>query len=217
MTGNDIVRSAFDPIAGLPCWQVLGEFGTYLTFHFGTPKVHVTEPTEAVRHRRLAGVDGQYVLCLEAYQWVAFQDGGRLAHSESPRDVIRQAAATLQGQKLIALTLRTTPAGGEFLFDLGGRIAYQARDPEEQTLWSLRRRLDPDPDDVDIVSFTAAGAVSLFTLRGTMAEPREYVQETRKYILEGGALAVQLGAAPNVGPAASSGSSVIREGPSSVS
>src|SRR5882724_8688374 len=113
MTGNDIIRSAFAPITGLPCWQALGEFGTYLTFHFGTPKVDVTEPTEAVRHRRLAGVDGQYVLRLEAYQWVAFQDGGRVAQSESPRDVIRQAAATLQGQKLIALTVRTKPVGGK--------------------------------------------------------------------------------------------------------
>ena len=195
MTGNDIIRAAFAPIAGLPCWQALGEFGTYLTFHFGTPKVHVTEPSEAIRHRRLAGVDGQYVLCLEAYQWVAFQDGEKLAQSESPRDVIRQAAATLQGQKLIALTLRTNPAGGEFVFDLGGRVAYQVRDPGEKTLWNLCRRLDPDPDDEDIVSFTAAGTVSQFALRGTADKPREYVQETKDYVVQGGALAVQLGAA----------------------
>ena len=133
MTGNDIIRSAFDPVAGLPCWQVLGEFGTYLTFHFGIPKVHVTEPTEAIRHRRLAGVDGQCELCLATYQWVAFQDGERVAQSESPRDVIRKVAATFQGQKLTALTVRTKPAGGEFVFDLGGRLAYRC-----ETLTSKR-------------------------------------------------------------------------------
>jgi hypothetical protein len=107
----------------------------------------------------------------------------------SPRDVIRKVAATFQGQKLTALTVRTKPAGGEFVFDLGGRLAYQVRDADEQTLWTFRTRLDPDPDDVDIVSFTAAGTVSLFTLRGTVHEPREYVQETKDYMLQDGALA----------------------------
>lgn len=217
MTGNDIIRSAFDPVAGLPCWQVLGEFGTYLTFHFGIPKVHVTEPTEAIRHRRLAGVDGQYELCLAAYQWVAFQDGERVAQSESPRDVIRKVAATFLGQKLTAPTVRTKPAGGEFVFDLGGRLAYQVRDADEQTLWTFRTRLDPDPDDVDIVSFTAAGTVSLFTLRGTVHEPREYVQETKDYMLQDRALGVQLGAAPNGGPATVSGNAGVTGGPPSVS
>lgn len=216
MTGNDIVRSAFAPIAGLPCWQALGEFGTWLTFHFGTPKVDVTEPTEAIRHRRLAGVKGQYALRLEAYQWVAFQDGVRVAQSESPRDVIRQAAATLQGQKLIVLTVRTNPVGGEFVFDLGGRVAYQALDPKEETLWSFRTRLDPDPDNADIVSFTATGTISLFTFRGTAHEPREYMQETKSYALEGGASTVQLGAAPNGGPAGQLASSGISGGPPSV-
>ena len=216
MTGNDILRSAFAPIAGLPCWQALGEFGTWLTFHFGTPKVGVTEPTEAIRHRRLAGVDGQYVLRLEAYQWVAFQDGERVAQSESPRDSIRQAAATLQGQKLIALMVRTARTGGEFVFDLGGRVAYQVRDAHEETLWTFSTRLDPDPDDVDIVSFTAAGTVSLFTLRGSADEPRHYVQQTRDYAVSGGALTVQLGASPNGGPAAPVANSGVQEGPPSV-
>jgi len=216
MTGNDIIRSSFNPIMGLPCWQVVGEFGTYLTFHFGNPKVVVNEPTEATRHQRLAWVDGQYVLCLEAYQWVAFQDGGRLAHSESPRDIIRRAAAMLQGQKLIALTVRANPAGGEFIFDLGGRVAYQVRGPEEETLWDFTTRLDSDPDGVDIVSFTAAGTVSLFTRRGTAHQPREYVQETKEYIVEGGAMAVQLSAAPNGGPAMPLGNSGVAEAPPSV-
>jgi hypothetical protein len=165
----------------------------------------------------LARVDGQYVLRIEAYQWVAFQDGGRTALSESPRDAIRQAAATLQGQKLIALTVRTKQAGGEFVFDLGGRVAYQVRDPDEQTLWSFHTRLDPDPDDVDIVSFTAAGKVSLFTLRGTVHEQREYVKETTDYVVDGGALSVQLGASPNGGTAKPLGNSDVTKGPPSVS
>lgn len=217
MTANEKIRSAFASIAGLPCWQAVGEFGTYLTFHFGTPKVDVTEPSEAIRHRRLAGVTGQYLLRLEAYQWVAFQDGGKVAHSESPRDAIREVAARLQGQKLIALTIRTQPAGGEFVFDLGGRVAYQVRDAEEETLWTFETRLYPDPDDVDIVSFTSAGTVSLFTLRGNAGEPRQYVQQTTDYVIGGGALTVQLGASQNGGPAAAPESSVAGKGPPSVS
>ncbi len=202
MTGNDIIVRAFAPLAGLPCWQAQGEFGTYLTFHFGSPKVDVMEPSEAIRHRRLAGVDGQYVLRLEAYQWVAFQDGMKVAHSESPREVIRAAAARLQGQKLIVLTVRTKPVGGEFVFDLGGRVAYQVRDAEEKELWTFKTRLDPDPDDVDILSITAAGTVTLFTLRGSADEPRQYLQHTRDYVVNGGVLAVQLGASPDGGPTA---------------
>jgi hypothetical protein len=199
MSGNEIIRSAFAPLAGLPCWQALGEFGTYLTFHFGVPKVDVTEPTESIRFHRLTGVQGQYVLRLEAYQWVAFQDGARLAKSESPRDVIRKTAGTLQGQKLIQIALRIRPAGGEFLFDLGGRVAYEVRDPVEETLWTLCTRLDPDPDDVNIVSFTAAGMVSLFTLRGTADEPRKYVQETKEWPVEGETLDVRLDTAATAG------------------
>ncbi len=216
MNGNDIIARAFAPIAGLPCWQALGEFGTYLTFHFGVPKVDVTEPMESMRHRRLAGVHGEYILRLEAHQWVAFQDGGKVAHSESPREVIREAAARLQGQKLIALTVRCEPGGGEFVFDLGGRVAYQVRDASEETLWTFRTRLDPYPDDVDIISFTAAGSVSLFTLRGGADQPRHYVQETKDYVLNGGTMAVQLGPGPSCGPAASPGSSEFTNGQQSV-
>lgn len=201
----------------MPCWQAVGEFGTYLTFHFGTPKVEVTEPTEGTRNRRLAGIIGQYELRLEAYQWVAFQDGGKVAHSESPREVIREAAARLQAQKLVALTVRTKPVAGEFVFDLGGRVAYQVRDAEEETLWTFRTRLDPDPDDVDIVSFTATGTVSLFTLRGNAGEPRQYVRQTTDYIIGGGALTVQLGASPKGGPATRVANSGVQEGPPSVS
>lgn len=199
MTAYDVIARAFAPIAGLPCWQALGEFGTYLTFHFGMPKVDVTEPAESIRYRRLAGVHGQYVLRIEAYQWVAFQDGGKMAHAESPREVIREAAARLQGQKLIALTVHTGPAGGEFFFDLGGRVAYQVRGAKEEILWTFRTRLDPDPDDVDIVSLTAAGTVSLFTLRGNAVEPRQYVQQTKDYVIGGGSLTVQFGASPDAG------------------
>jgi hypothetical protein len=217
MTGDDKIRSAFVPIAGLPCWQAVGEFGTYLTFHFGTPKVVVTEPSEAIRHRRLAGVEGQYVLRLEASQWVAFQDGGKVAHSESPREDVREAAARLQGQKLIVLTVCTQPAGGEFVFDLGGRVAYQVRGVEEETLWTFSTRLDPDPDDADIVSFTSAGRVSLCTLRGNADELRQYVQQTTDYVILGGTLTVQLGASANGGPPEPLANSCVGGEPPSVS
>ena len=209
MSGDDIIRAAFAPIAGLPCWQVLGEFGTYLTFHFGTPAVHVHEPSEAIHHRRLAGVDGQYVLRIEAYQWVAFQDGGRLAQSESPRQDIRHAAAMLQGQKLLGFSLRTAPAGGEFVFDLGGRVAYQWKDPTETgDLWTFSTRIDPD--DVDIISFGALAKVRLFTRRGDL-------QNTAEHSCEGGWLPVQLNALPDGGPATPVGDLGVAEGPPSVS
>jgi hypothetical protein len=105
MLGDDIIRAAFVQISGLPCWEVFGEFGTYLTFHFATPAISIREPCEALRFRRLVSIHGEYVLSLQAYRWVAYQDGGRLAESESPRKDIRQAAAMLQGQKLLGLSI----------------------------------------------------------------------------------------------------------------
>ena len=153
----------------------MGEYGTYLTFHFGTPKVEVLESLAVLNHRRLARVDGQYVLSVEAYQWVAFQDGGKIAHSESDREVIKRAASTLCGQKLIGAAWRTTPVGGEFHFDLGGRIVFQRKGASEtENLWTFSTRLDPHPDDVDILSFTAFAKVGLYTRRGTTPSNTEY-------------------------------------------
>jgi hypothetical protein len=118
---------------------------------------------------------------------------------------------------LIGLAVRTAPAGGEFTFDLGGRIAYQVQDRNERDLWTFQIRLDPDPDNADIISFTAAGKVSRFTLRGDAQEPRGYAQETREYSIPGGALAVHLGPAPNGGQAMQLGNPEIGQGPPSAS
>jgi hypothetical protein len=88
------------------------------------------------------------------------------------------------------------PLGGEFVFDLGGRVVYQLEGPEEKSnLWSLRTRLDPSPDDVDILSLSPSGNVSLFTMRGT-------VQNTKTFPCKGGWIPVQPDATSNGGPGA---------------
>jgi hypothetical protein len=107
-------------------------------------------------------------------EWVAFQDGARLAHSESDREAIRRAAATLQGQKLVGFSIATRPAGGEFVFDLGGRLSFRRYDPldAEDALWHLSTFRGPDT--CRIISFTASGNTSVFEQHGDHHTEAEY-------------------------------------------
>lgn len=188
-----MIRAAFAPLAGLPSWEVVGEYGSYLRFQFGNPRIVLIEPLEALRYERLTYAEGQYELWIEMCDWVVFQDGARLAHNESERDEIRRAAATLQGQKLMGFSIQTKPAACEFTFDLGGRLALRRYDPLDATheLWHLSTH--HDKDFVEIVSFTAAGCLSVFEKKGKFETNTEYP-------CEDGWIAIQNPAAPNAAP-----------------
>lgn len=174
LTAEILLQKATALLAGLPCWQATGEFGSYLTFHFGRPRICINEPCEALRYRRLAGVEGEYQLWLEMCDWTVFQDGAKLAHNESDRESIRCAAATLQGQKLLGFTIGVNPTGGEFVFDLGGKIAFRRYDPydAEEELWHLSTYRDDT--STEIISLTALGRISAFFRKGDSYTQAEY-------------------------------------------
>ncbi len=193
VTSLEIIRAAFAPLVDLPCWQVTAEYGSWLTFHFGTPRVYVNEPCEATRHRRLAGVEGQYQLWIEMCDWIVFQDGSRLARSESDRETLRRTAATLEGQKLIGFSIATRPASGDFVFDLGARLSIHSYDPFEADhgLWHLSTFRGRDA--CEIITFTAAGSVSVFQQHGDQHTEVEHE-------CGDGWIAVQQDAPPNSRP-----------------
>ena len=112
-----------EPAFGLPAWGVKQGYGSFLTFEFGPPKLEVTErhsPEKGLR--RWAHVHGQWHLWINCCHWRALQDGTEVAWSEDNVQVIGQATASLNAQKLV--DVRVTPEDGcsTFAFDLGGAL-----------------------------------------------------------------------------------------------
>jgi len=98
--------------------------GSFLTFEFGQPRLEVRELRQSEERgwRRSAYVHGEWHLWIYCCHWRALQDGTELAWSEDANEVIRRAAATLNGQKLIAVNVVTTEGRSTFTFDLGGSL-----------------------------------------------------------------------------------------------
>ena len=166
-SGIETVRFALQPLACLPCWKITTGYSSWLTFHFGQPRISVQEALldsaigAALHFRRMADVEGEFRLWIEMSDWVVFQDGERLADSESSPSVIRKAAAALQGQILVGVQLRHSPAQCEFVFDLGGKLCCHRYAEFESTdgLWHL---FSPD----GITTFLATGESCLKNRQG---------------------------------------------------
>ena len=41
-----IINDIFQPLYGKPCWQVKQGYGSFLTFEFGEPHLHIREPRQ---------------------------------------------------------------------------------------------------------------------------------------------------------------------------
>jgi hypothetical protein len=108
---------------GLPAWDVKQGHGSFLTFEFGEPKLKISERrSKDGGLRRSAYVRGEWHLWIYCCHWRALQHGAQLAWSEDTREVIDRAAATLNGQKLKAVTVDPAEGRSTFTFDLGGSI-----------------------------------------------------------------------------------------------
>jgi hypothetical protein len=111
------------PMIGLPAWGAKQGHGSFLTFEFGEPKLEVHERQSKEKGlRRSAYVRGQWHLWIYCCHWRAVQDGEQLAWSEDGVEAIRRAAATLDGQKLLAVDVDPDKGRSTFTFDLGGLL-----------------------------------------------------------------------------------------------
>lgn len=127
------------PMIGLLAWGVRQGHGSFLSFDFGAPKLDVHEHGSAETGlKRGAFVHGQWHLWIYCCHWRATRDGAQLAWSEDSDRLIGRAAATLNGQKLLAVIADPAAGRSTFTFDLGGALETwpYGDDPEEEQ-WSI--------------------------------------------------------------------------------
>lgn len=140
---TSLLTEHFSLLAAQPCWQCTANYGSWLSLHFGQPRIVVRAPQPnakvASMLRRRAGVEGDFLLWIEMGAWEYSEDGKPLQHSEQPREFLQQAAARLQGQCISGVQLLHSRIETLFDFDQGGQLRVwphsdvRADDP----LWHL--------------------------------------------------------------------------------
>lgn len=132
---------AFAPILGRPAWQVKQGHGSFLTLEFGEPRLLIDEPKERRGRRyRIVTIRGDWHLWVYCCSWDIFQDGERLAHSESDHQTIEKATNQLDGQHLEKLWIEPGTVATRFEFDLGGILStfpFESDDDEPNEQWML--------------------------------------------------------------------------------
>jgi hypothetical protein len=144
-----IIDEIFQPIYGKPCWEVKQGYGSFLTFEFGEPHLHIREPhqpsdkaPESVRRnaaRRLVFVHGDWHLWIYVADWRISLHDQELATQSSTRRVIRKAIGELDGQELVQVRVADGLVS-TFEFDLGGKmevIPNRERYGVSRDLWLL--------------------------------------------------------------------------------
>ncbi len=133
------IVQAFEPILGIPAWQVRQGDISFLTLEFGEPRLEIIEPNEQRRRRsRIVTIRGDWHLWIYCCGWDIAQNGKRLAHWESENEAIAKATAQLDGQCLEKLWMEPGTVITHFEFDLGGELRTHPFDvdrPYEQ--WML--------------------------------------------------------------------------------
>ena len=140
---TSLLTKHFSLLAAQPCWQCTANYGSWLSLHFGQPRIVVRAPQPnakvASMRRRRAGVEGDFLLWIEMGAWEYSEDGKPLQHSEQPREFLQQAAARLQGQCISGVQLLHSRIETLFDFDQGGKLRVwpHADARADDPLWHL--------------------------------------------------------------------------------
>jgi hypothetical protein len=150
-----IIDEVFQPIYGKPCWQVGQGYGSFLTFEFGQPSLHIQEPrqvseqaTEKVRKnaaRRHVYVHGDWHLWVYLCDWRIISQGQEIANHTSNRRTIKKATTELNGQVLIQASVNDSLISA-FEFDLGGRLEIFPNPDEYEKSADLWLLYEPSGD-----------------------------------------------------------------------
>lgn len=146
---HNVISPVFRPLYGLPCWGVSSGYGSSLTMEFGEPHLEVCEPraldpnksAKFNRHysRRSIWVRGEWHLWFDCCEWNVFTRGKLIGHSalqSSSKRPINRAAAELDGQKLMQISVNPLAGTSVFEFDLGSCLETRPYDGESEQ-WLL--------------------------------------------------------------------------------
>ena len=140
------IAELFQPLIGLPSWNVMKGHGSFLTIEFGTPRLEIREPRDVpnasprVRQlfaRRMVTLHGQWHLWIYCCGWRIRMQGEVLAHHESTDEEIAEACRELNGQALTEVTHTTEVGQTYFGFDLGGVLETGPYSDELLEQWML--------------------------------------------------------------------------------
>lgn len=143
---NDL-EDIFRPVVGRLAWSVRKGHGSSLTVEFGSPHIAVREPiaaspgaSEKVRRnlaKRRVTLVGEWHFWIQYAQW-RIQTANFAATSEMEEiALIDDALDELDGQKLLSVTLGSTPQAHTLNFDLGGSLHIWPSFENYDDQWSL--------------------------------------------------------------------------------
>lgn len=140
---TSLLAEHFSLLAAQPCWQCTANYGSWLSLHFGQPRIVVREPVPNAKRlsmqRRSADVQGDFLLWIEMGAWEYSEEGKPLQHSEQSREALQKVAALLQGQCISSVQLLHARTETIFEFDQGGqlRVWPHADASADDPLWHL--------------------------------------------------------------------------------
>ena len=115
-----VIEEAFSQLYGKPCWQVKQGYGSFLTFEFGEPHLHIREPKPASEQasakvrkllaRRQVTIHGDWHLWIYLCDWQILSHGQAIANSESDREVVKKALPRSDRRAWKLSVSPTTPA-----------------------------------------------------------------------------------------------------------
>ncbi len=153
----------FQPLIGVPSWNVKKGYGSFLTFEFGNPSIEIREPRDVpnssprVRQifaRRRVTLRGQWHLWVYCCGWRIWIGKNELAFNESTDDEIARACSELDGQAIQDVICQPKFGRTRFVFDLGGILDTAPYDEELSEQWMLYL------PDGNVYTYRSDGAVS---------------------------------------------------------
>ena len=138
-----LVEEIFAKLYGIPCWNVKQGYGSFITFEFGNPTLHIgktfkhdPEKPQSYSHR-VVYPRGEWHLWIFCCGWNMVQEGDYLAKWESTKECIAEACFRLNGQALSTFTCQPAKGRSHFSFDLGGKLNTGPYDDELLEQWML--------------------------------------------------------------------------------
>ena len=140
------IDELFQPLIGVPSWNVKKGYGSFLTFEFGNPSLSIREPRDTLNSnprvrqilaRRCVTVRGRWHLWVYCCDWRISMGRESLAHNESTDEEIAAACIELDGQAIQNVTCESKIGRTHFHFDLGGVLETSPYDDELLEQWML--------------------------------------------------------------------------------